>query len=157
MAVIVTDIGTSKFLIPDTNELEVVTPPPTGITHRMITRLRFHNFDSISHTPTISIRQSDLSLLNAGVPELWRLYIPRAIEASGEQDDCGVIHILSPTESLVVELVVDPSDTSDNQTWPSITAHWIDQFILAATPAIETVPTLEAIEDGLSQLVEVVA
>lgn len=136
MSVTVTDIGSSGLLIYQKDELEFVAPPSNGITHRTLTRVRFHNFDTISHTPTISIRESDLDLVNAGImPELYRLFIPRAIVADGEQDDCGVIWVLTPTQSVVVELAVDPSDTSDDQKWPSVTGHWMDQFITKATPA----------------------
>ena len=46
-----------------------------------------------------------------------------------------MIWVLTPTQSLIVELAADPSDTGDDQKWPSVTAHWLDQFITKATPA----------------------
>jgi len=135
MSVTVLALKTIKFLIPDANEWELVEPPFGEGVVRTITRLRFDNHDTSSHTPTIYVRESDLSKITTEKPELWRVHIPRLIAAGGEDEDCGVVTILESGQSLSVQLAAAPSDVNDSNKWPAMTVNYVDQLVTQTAPS----------------------
>ncbi len=114
-----------RKLLASADEITLIDPPAEGM-ERIITRLRFDNHDSSSATPTFYIREHDHDKFTTETPELWRLQIARVVAAGAQDEDCGEVAILGPTQSLTVQLAADPSDTSDDQKWPAVTVYYID-------------------------------
>lgn len=135
MSITVLALKTIKKLIPDAAEWEIVPPPLGDNIVRTITRIRFDNHDTTSHTPTFSVREADLDKVKAELPELWRVHVPRSIATKGSFEDCGVVTILEPNQSLVVILAAAPSDLTDDQKWPAVTVNFMDQSVTQTATA----------------------
>ena len=127
MAVAVLSNRTIRLLVPDTTELEIVPAPVAGV-WRLVTRLRFDNHDTASSTPTFYLREEDHEKFTTWTPEQWRIWPARTVVAGGKLEDCcGQVAILDSTLGLTVQLAADPSSTSNELLWPSVTVNYLDQ------------------------------
>lgn len=119
--------GSAKFNVSTKDELTLASSPPPAMS-RTVTRMRWINNDTVSHTPDFRVKSKNADRVQAN-HEYVRVIPKRAVAAGGEIDeDRSPVTVLAPDETFVVEHAVDP--TNDPDKWPSILIVWLDEALL---------------------------